>query len=365
MKIVFIGSRSLNSIGGIETYMKNLCPLLVKKEYEVILYSEDKNWSSYDYKGVKVITIPSIKSKFLNKIIASFLATIHSLVFNRNVDIYHYNAVGAGFFSFIPKIFAQTVVFQGHGFEWQRAKWSGKIKKIIKAVDLFTIRINNHITMVSEEQSRYIRSLDKESVTITPGVDIVDDTIESDIFNKFNIKRNSYVLYLGRLVQEKKADLLIESFNSADLKDLQLIIAGDDPSEKQFIKSLHQKGSKNNNIIFLGAVFGDDKEALLQNCSAFCIPSELEGLPITLLEAMSYGKICIASDIPAHIEALDDTGLFFSLNDSEDLKNKLIALENGSIEQKGYLAKRRIKEKFTWNRIANKFDRFYKKIKEK
>jgi glycosyltransferase involved in cell wall biosynthesis len=357
MKIVYITSRSLSNIGGIETYMKNLCPLLVEKGHEIILYTEGSGWGKYNFEGVDVVTVPSINSKFFNKILSSFLATFHSLAFNRNVDLYHYNAVPAGIFSFIPKLLNNTVVFQGHGFEWKRIKWSKFTRMMIKLIDFFVILINNNITMVSKEQSNYFNN--RQIITITPGVDIKDSQFSSEILTKFSIVKNEYILYLGRLVQEKKPEILIDAFTMSNINNLQLVIAGDDPNEKEYIQSLKINTNKNNNIIFTGAVYGDDKEALLQNCKVFCIPSELEGLPITLLEAMSYGKLCIASDIQANKEALGDTGLYFELNNASDLSNiisNLLCLDSTLGER----SKQRVADKFLWTSVASQFEDYYK-----
>lgn len=365
MKVVFIASRSLDKIGGIETYMKYLTPELVKRGYEVILYTDGGWFHKSTYKGVTVIALPIIKGKMVTKVLLGFIATVHSIIFNRNVDIYHYNADAAALFSFFPKLLNKNVVYQGHGLEWKRAKWSPFAQKIIHYLDDFVMGINNNITMVSQEQSDYVMSrYNKMAHTITSGVDIRLETFNTSILNKYKIIQNNYILYLGRLVPEKKADILIEGFIKANNQNLQLIIAGDDANEKQYIENLKNMARGHKNIIFTGAVFNDDKEALLQNCKVFCIPSELEGLPITLLEAMSYGKICLASDIEANKEALATCGIYFNVNNSDDLATKLFNIMSQFDENKllGTMAKQRVENNFTWDIIANKFDKYYQSL---
>lgn len=364
MKIVFIGSRSLDSIGGVENYMKNLCPRLVQMGYEVILYVEGEKYAKSIYEGVEVVHLPSIKNKFLNKFILVLLSTFHSIIFNRNVSIYHYNGIAFGIFSVVPRLLGKKVVCQGHGFEWQRAKWSNLSKRIILLMERFAILINKNFTMVSDEQTQYMKKFKKNCTTITPGVNILNKQFDSDIFNKFNIEKNMYILYLGRLVPEKKADVLIHAFNQLKVDDVKLVIAGDDPNEKKYIAYLKTVSKGNKNIIFTGAVYGDDKEALLQNCKVFCIPSELEGLPIVLLEAMSYGKICIASDIHANKEALGNAGIYFESNNQQELTKKILEVitNEDMCAPLGELAKERIKENFTWDQIALQFDHYYKKV---
>lgn len=366
MKIVFISSRALENIGGIENYMKNLCPRLASMGHEIILYTEGDKYSKKVHNGVTIITSASIKSKFFNKILISMLATFHSLLFNRKVDVYHYNAVAAAIFSIFPLILGETVVYQGHGFEWKRAKWSKLIRTFIRLLERFVILINKNFTMVSEEQSEYIRSFGKKCTTITPGIDITNVQFDSDLFNRYHIKKNEYILFLGRLVPEKKCDILIEAFNKLENENEQLVIAGDDPNEKNYIALLKNLAKDNKNIIFTGAVYNEDKEAFLQHCKIFCIPSELEGLPITLLEAMSYKKICVASDIKSNIEALGDTGVYFELNNVEDLAKKMseILKNQENFLPLGGHAFQRVKERFTWSQIAIQFDKYYNMIKK-
>ncbi|NHZ85851.1 MAG: glycosyltransferase, partial [Planctomycetia bacterium] len=176
------------------------------------------------------------------------------------------------------------------------------------------------------------------------------------------IKKGKYILSLGRLVQEKKIDVLIDAFMHSGILGYQLIIAGDDPNEEKYIKSLHDKAKESSNIIFTGVVYGDDKESLLQKCQAFCIPSELEGLPITLLEAMSYGKVCIASDIEANKEALGNSGIYFKLNDKKELSKCLNSVVSGDFIHLGLLSKKRIEKLFTWDNIAEQFDEYYNMV---
>lgn len=367
MRIVYIASRSLNNIGGIETYMKCLCPLLSEKGHDIILYTEGGFFKKEKYKNINIVKLPSIKSKLLNKILLGFFGTLHSLLFNRKVDIYHYNANASALFSFIPRLLSLNVVYQGHGLEWKRAKWSNFFQSMIRKLDDFVIFTNNNITMVSEEQSNFIlKKYKKYSKTITSGVHINNKTFDKKILKKFNIQENNYILYLGRLVQEKKADVLIEAYLESDTQ-LQLVVAGDDPNEKKYINSLKEKAKKNKNIIFTGSAFNEDKEALLQNCKIFAIPSELEGLPITLLEAMSYKKVCIASDIEPNKEALGNCGIFFNVNNKKDLISKLNDTSK-NFDKYSYLkdvAFERIKEKFTWEIIANNFNEYYQEIIKK
>lgn len=361
MKVVHIASRSFNEIGGIEEYLKNICPQLVRIGYNVCVYTGvNKKDNNSNYKGVNIIQVKTPKNKFFGKIYLGVYATIHSILKNGTKGIiYHYHANAASILSFLPRYLGANVIFHGHGFEWKRAKWSTKMQKIIKALDWFVIKSNKNILMVSEEQSNYTRKFFKKNcTTITSGVDLptLYGSNDSNILTKYNLESGKFILFLARLVPEKKAEILIESFlDSTIFDEIKLVIAGDNPFEKDYIDKLK---SMSNDVIFTGSVFGKDKACLLRHCKAFCIPSELEGLPITLLEAMSYNKLCIASDIDANKEALGNDGVYFKTNNIKDLSEKLSNIDTFS----AFNPNVRVKELFTWERKVTEFDNYYKSL---
>lgn len=358
-KIAHIASRELNYIGGIETYVRNLYPLLIKKGYFPILYIQSEKWKTEIHDDHEKIYIKSLKNKFFGKIFTGFIATLHVLLFKRNIMVIHYHAMAAGLFSFLPRLFGYKVVFQGHGIEWQRAKWSGFFRKIIKLLDYLVLKVNNNIVMVSEDQTLHLREwMNKRSTVVTPGVNIDRTHDDEKILDSLNLKKDKYILFLGRLVEEKRPDLLIDAFQELD-KDsgVALILVGD--GESKYIKRLKDRAFESN-IFFLGPQYGNKKNVLIKNAKLFCIPSDLEGLPITLLEAMSFGKLCVASSIPANVEALSDTGVFFEQGNIMDLKSKLQFVLNGGVENSlGEGAKKRTQSVFTWNSVADKFIKIY------
>ncbi|MFT6126724.1 MAG: glycosyltransferase involved in cell wall biosynthesis [Flavobacteriaceae bacterium] len=218
--------------------------------------------------------------------------------------------------------------------------------------------------MVSDEQTEFVNAnFNKKALTITSAINIPNpNSYTSNVLSRFGLIQNKYILFLGRLVQEKNPDLLIKAFKRSNLQDLKLVIAGYDDRAKKYIDSLVQMGLNNKNVIFTGAVYGDDKEVLLRDCHSFCIPSSLEGLPITLLEAMSYSKLCIASNIPACKEAMGSTGLYFKDKDIENLISVLNSLEQSDIILERNDAFVRVKSKFTWDIVSKQYEQFCKSI---
>jgi glycosyltransferase involved in cell wall biosynthesis len=274
-------------------------------------------------------------------------------------------AVASAFFSWIPMLLRKNVIYQGHGLEWQRAKWSKEQRFIIKLMEKFVLSFSNNITMVSNEQSNYILSkYKKKAVTIPTAVYMPVNIIkDNSILNKYNLESNKYVLFLGRLVPEKNPDMLIYSYLNSKLEDIKLVIAGDDIRSPEYIAKIHNLAKNNKNIIFTGSVFGNDKHDLLNNCLAFCLPSSLEGLPISLLEAMSYKKLCISSDIESSKEALDSFGIFFKDKNTDELTERLNCLSTNmdfSLITNG--AYSRIENYFTWEIVVEKYILFCNQI---
>ena len=366
MKIIFIATRSIEKIGGIETYMAKLAPKLAEKNHNIVLYCLGDSNNMKLWKNITIQQIKGKDGKFTGKIKLGLRATLHAMRHHNDADIFHYHAMGSGLSSIIPIILRKKVIFQGHGFEWQRTKWNKLSRFIIKSLDSFVLKINKNIVMVSQNQSDYVSAKFHKPVhTITPGIDIPESlTFNDGVLKRFSLEENEYFLFLGRLVQEKRADILIKSFINSNITNKKLVIAGDDPYEKKYIESLKKLALNNKNIIFTGSVFGIEKENLLAKCFAFCIPSELEGLPITLLEAMSYKKYCIASNILACKEALGQNGVFFKVNDIDELIKKLQNLCNNQTSYKdignnNYL---RVKKIFTWDKIADHYEKYCLKL---
>jgi len=366
MKIAFIASRDISEIGGIENYMANLCPILVKNGHKIILYTERSKDKLYNYKGVEIITFKSVKSKFFNKIILGLKSTLNVIFKQKNVDLIHYNAMAAGLSSFIPILLRKKVILQMYGIEWQRRKWTS-LSKIVKILEHFVIKINKNIIVVSQEQNKYIfDKFKKSSSVIYPATDISVINTNTRILEKFNLETDKYILFVGRLVEEKRADILIKAFNGIKIGNINLVIAGGEKYSNKYITFLKKQAENNKNIIFTGNVFNDDKSTLFNNCLFYCTPSELEGLPITLIEAMAHRKTCLVSNIQPHKEALGENGIFFEKNNIKDLQDKLEDLiNNNELKQLGELNYLRVKQNFTWDLISGKYEQYCNNVLQK
>ena len=243
--------------------------------------------------------------------------------------------------SHIPLLFGRKVVMQSHGLEWKRTKYSTKKQALIKRIEAYSAKVNKNWTMCSQEQTDYFwEHYKRRCTTITCAVQMPGPEQKSDFLERYGLPGKDYFLYMGRLVQDKNPDYLIRGFLKARLADKKLVLCGGvDGNEKydRYLKSI----TDSEDVVFTGPIFGPDKDAAFRNCYAFCIPSTLEGLPMSLLEAMSYGKIAIASDIPACHEALGESGIYVPYEDDDAICNALTEL----VEHE---------EKYEWQKTANK-----------
>jgi glycosyltransferase involved in cell wall biosynthesis len=367
MKIAYIALKGMPLGGGIEKYTEEVGSRLVKNGHEVVVYAM-KHYGASDgfYKGMKIKTVPSIKTKSFEKLSAAFFATVkHGIEENKDY-ITHFHAFGPAMFCLIPRLMGRLIVVQGHGLEWKRTKWGLAGKIFLKLTEAPSVRLPHKITVVSNVQRNYIKEkYGKESVYIPTGVN--PPQIESpDLIKKFGIEGNDYILFAGRLVKEKGVHYLIEAFKKLKT-ELKLVIAGDAQHEDEYKALLNEMSKNNKNILFAGFATGKLLHELFSNSRIFVLPSEIEGLPTALLEAMSYGNCCVVSDIPENLEALGGMGFTFKNGNVDDLAEKLHFLINNddaviSVKDK---AKEYVLKRYSWDKIAACFEEFYTNLYER
>ncbi|MBQ0080984.1 MAG: glycosyltransferase family 4 protein [Alistipes sp.] len=366
MKIAFIGGRSIHNIGGIENYTLNLASHLVRLGHQCIVYCESNCNMEEDVNGIHVIHYLSFGGRFLCKILLSLRSTLNALFVQKNVEYFHYNAWPPSIWSWIPFIFGRKTLLEGHGLEWKRTKYSYIGRQVMHFMEWLTAITHRNILVVSNEQKEYfLKAYHKRSVSIPTAINLpLERTMDETILQKFNLSKNCYFLFLGRLVQDKNPDYLIKAFIQSGIKDWKLVIAGSNEHQKEYIVHLKEIASSNENIVFTGSVFGDEKETLLKYCAAFCIPSSIEGLAITLLEAMSYSKICIASDIASNREGLGCDGIWVRPENVEDLASALrnVFEKKEEFDILGLKSRQRVEKHFTWEKISIMYIDFLKSI---
>lgn len=327
MKIVFIGGRDIHTLGGIESYMYNLATQLVIMGHEPIVFCESEANKVEWINGFKVIHQKGFKSNLICKPWLGLKATLKTIRHRKSVDIIHYNAWPPSLSSPLARLFGIKTLMQGHGLEWQRSKYSPKQQKILRFMERVTAHINPNLIMCSNDQTRYFKErYNKKAVTIPTAINKphLDNHNDKEILDRYSLSLKGYFLFLARLVKDKNPDYLIKAFVKSRHRDKKLVIAGNNDADMEYVNHLHQLADGCTDVVFTGAVYGEEKEALLRNAYTFCIPSTIEGLSISLLEAMSYSLPIIASDINANKEVLDtDKALWVRPENEEDLINSI------------------------------------------
>jgi len=334
MRIVFIGQKGIPAtFGGIEYHVEELSRGLAARGHEVRVYV--RSWYTDRRKkfadGVRLIHLPTIRSKHLDASVHSLLGSLHSLF--SGADIVHYHAIGPAFFSWIPRLFGKKVVCTVHRKDWQAEKWKPAARAFLRLSERASILFPHRTIVVSRTLQDYFREkYGKDTVHIPHGGFKIAPREASLIKTKYGLRGEDYILFLGRLVPEKRVDLLIRAYRelkrtSPKIQGIRLIIAGGSSASDSYVASLKKLSAKEPGIHFVGFVSGVEKEELLTNALVFVLPSSLEGFPIALLEAKSSGLFCLVSDISPHREAVREgrEGLYFRAGDFSDLARKLLS----------------------------------------
>lgn len=321
--------KRLSREGGIEIVVKELCTRMAKNGYTVTCYNRSGHHVSgaeYDkkteYEGINQKCVPTIEKKGLAAVSSSFFAALYSAFGKYNVV--HIHAEGPAFFSWLPKLLGKRVIVTVHGLDWQREKWkSGFGSKFIKQGEKNAVKYADEIIVLSKGVHDYFRNqYGRETRFIPNGVNRPEIRKAELITDKFGLTKDSYILFLGRLVPEKGIRYLVEAFKNVKTEK-KLVIAGGSSDTDSFMKELKELAKDDKRIIFTGFVQGQMLEELYSNAYIYTLPSDLEGMPLSLLEAMSYGNCCLVSDIQECTEVVEDKALIFKKSNVQDLQNKL------------------------------------------
>ena len=332
LNIAMFGQKRIPSReGGVEIVVEELCTRMVAQGHNVTCYNRGGHHvsgSEYDskrlkeYKGIKLKTVPTIEKKGLAAVSSSFFAAL-CCAFGK-YDVVHIHAEGPAFFCWLPKLFHKRVIVTVHGIDWQREKWkSGFGSKFIHKGEKNAVKYADEIIVLSKGVQDYFEKIyGRKTVFIPNGVSNHIERKPQIIKNKFGLDKDEYILFLGRLVPEKGIKYLIEAFKQVDTEK-KLVIAGGSSDTSEFENEMKEIAKEDKRILFTGFVQGQELEELYSNAYVYALPSDLEGMPLSLLEAMSYGNCCLVSDIPECAEVVEDKALIFKKADVKDLQSKL------------------------------------------
>lgn len=373
MKIAVIGHKRIPSReGGIEIVVGELSSRMASRGNKVVVYnrkSEHIAGKGYNadnslkqWKGVDIKWVPTPNSAKLNAIVYSALATARAVF--RKYDIIHFHAEGPAAMVLLAKLFKKKTVVTVHGLDWQRSKWGGFATKFLKFGEKTAAKYADEIIVLSENVKNYFKSTYNRDTNYIPnGIEKPDLASASIIDEKYSLKKGGYILYLGRVVPEKGIHYLIEAYNSLNTS-MPLVIAGGASHTVEYENQIHETAKGNKNIIFTGFVQGAELAELYSNAYIYCLPSDLEGMPISLLEAMSYGNCCLTSNIDECTEVCVNNAVYFEKGNAADLRDKLDYLIKNPQIVNSYKEKARdyICNKYNWDDVCDKTLQLYKNI---
>jgi len=377
MRIAMIGQKGIPAIqGGVERHVHDLSLHLADFGYKVTVYS--RHWytqskGEYDFKGVKIKHLPSIHTKHLDTISHTFLATLDAI--KNKYDIIHYHGVGPALLSWIPRIFAHKslVIVTFHSIDRFHKKWNFLARTFLHLGEWATCHFPHKTITVSKSLEKYcLNNYLKETIYISNGVNLPIYSETDDKIKKIGLIKNQYIMMVSRLIPHKGAHILIQAFinlkkkysDNKQIKNLKLVIVGGSNYTDNYVEALHKLANRANDIIFTNFQSGTMLKQLYTHALTLVHPSLNEGLPITVLEAMSYTLPTLVSNIPEHCELISNKKFIFRKNDVDNLEKKLFNFINMSDNEKknaGKQNKQTIEQFYSWNKIVPQIIDVYKK----
>ncbi len=373
LKIAMIGHKRIPSReGGVEIVVHELATRMVLSGHRVDAYNRaghpvsgehdafDSAASRKEYRGIRIITIPTFQTGSLNALVYSLLATLHALF--GQYDVIHYHAEGPCAMIWIPHLLRMRTVATIHGLDWQRSKWGGLASKYLKFGERIAARYADELIVLSKNvQNYFLSEYGRTAEYIPNGIARCDKRDDTVIRNKYGLTQDSYILFLARIVPEKGLHYLIDAFQKIDTGK-KLVIAGGSSHTDDYLSAIRQKASEDPRIVMTGFIQGDELESIFSNAYLYVLPSDVEGMPISLLEAMSYGNCCLVSDIAENAEVVGERAVCFRRGDVIDLAEKMSwLLENPDIAHAfRQSASAYICSKYNWDDVVEKTVKLYK-----
>lgn len=373
MKVAMIGHKVVPSRrGGIENVLTSLCPLLAESGIDVTCYNRSSDSVENEYIGTVVdkkyhnVTLKNawtLNARGLSAMIASFTAAI-SATFSR-YDILHFHAEGPCAAMWIPKMFGKRCVATVHGLDWQREKWGHSFaSKYIKFGERVMVKCADEIIVLSESARDYFKeTYNRETVLIHNGIEKPIKKEADKITELYALSKGEYICMVSRLTAEKGVHYLIDAYNRIKT-DKKLVIAGDTSDTDEYVKLLKEKTAGNPNIIFTGFISGDTLKEIYSNAYLVTLPSDIEGMSLSLLEALAYGNAVLCSDIPENTLVTEDKAMHFKKSNTEDLADKLQLMcdDENTVNSLRNGVDEFILSKYNWNDVAAATHNLYKKV---
>lgn len=360
--------------GGVEVVVEALAVRMAAQGHSVTVYNRsghhiagkefDRPKGQHWYQGVRICEVPAIDRKGLSALTGSLFATICALF--GGYDCIHYHAEGPSAMLWLPHLFGIRTVATIHGLDWKRSKWNRFASWYLKQGEKVAAKYADEVIVLSKDTRRYFqKTYGRETVLIPNGVDLLPRKAAHFITERWGLQKDGYILYLGRIVPEKGLQYLIKAFQKVNTEK-KLVIAGSPSDTAAYYAQIQADAQKDTRVLFTGFVQGDLLEELYSNAYLYCLPSDVEGMPISLLEAMSYGNCCLTSDIAECTDIVGECGYYFAKGDAESLREVLQMLcdQLELVQRCKDAASARISSLYSWDDVTEKTLALYRTEKK-
>lgn len=358
--------------GGIEVVVEELSTRMVEAGHQVTCYNRRRKYvpeeehaleEIKEYKGIRIKRVFTYDKKGYAAVTASFFAACKAAF--GTYDVVHFHAEGPAAVLWIPKMFGKRCVVTVHGLDHKREKWGGFASRYILFGEKCAVKFADEIIVLSKAVQQYFLDTYGRETRFIPNAVNKPVRREADFIKKFGIDSGEYILYMARLVPEKGLRYLIEAFKHVQT-DKKLVISGSIFIYDEFYKEVLKMAEEDDRIIFTDFVDGQLLEELFSNAYVYTLPSDLEGMPMSLLEAMSYGNCCLVSDIPECTEVVNDKAVIFKKSNVEELRQKLQMLCDNEqiVEEYRSMTSDYICDKYKWDDVVEQTLELYKKTKK-
>lgn len=353
MKIAMIGPKRIPSReGGIDVVVGKLSTGMVEKGNDVTVFVRKKRKTKIDkiYKGVRVKKTFTVNKKSTDALVYSFFATLKGLF--GKYDVLHFHASGNTFFMWLTRFSRKKIISTCHGIDWKRQKFEGFGTKILRKSEKRMVKYSDKlITLCKNDYDYFKETYGIEPILIPNGFEKFELKKANIIKEKFGLENENYILFLARIVPEKGLHYLIDAYKKSNI-DKKLVVAGGDSHSKDYYDEMVKKADNNPNIIFTGFVQGEIFEELFSNAFLYVLPSDIEGMPLSLLEALGHNRVCLVSNISENnIDPINS--YFFEKGNIDSLAEQLVNINKN---RKNYQENDNL---IDWNEVVDRTLKLY------
>ncbi len=374
LRIAFIGQRCIPArYGGVETHVEQVATRLAAKGHDVWVYCRNhfkqtaldampehvvsNSSGEIRYKGVRLLFKPSIPTKHLDSASNTFFCALDAAL-KHDFDIIHFHGIGPSAFAPLPNLNSRRVISTIHALDWRQLKWGRIATWMLKTGEGIGIRHSSGVIAVSRLLVSYLADEYQIAARYIPNGAAIEPLRAPNLIHKFGLQGGDYILTVGRVIPDRNLHDLIGAFKRIE-QPIKLVIVGSEAAPTDYFRRLRDMADER--VIFTGDQFGDALDELYSNCRLYVLASSVEGLPITVCEAMAHKKCVLLSDIPENKEIGGDAAEYFNCCDTNSLYDSLKRLleDEGTCRRLGEAASHRIQEEYSWDRIAEAVEAFY------